>query len=144
MTQQQLQTEVDDWVIVFMDRSVKFITKIQAEQIDIVSSTPGTSITGVDIDGGHYKFSTMAKVISAKDYYEQYPDRRPGRGAPAFKPKSIVHGVHPAKIRRMWEGSLKGIKKYISSKGGIENVPAAVKKRLQKIEKELKQTIYGK
>lgn len=142
--QQQLQKEVNDYVIVFMDKSVLFITKEQAEKIDMISSTPGGKITGVDIGGGHYKFSMMAKVISSKDYYNQYSDRRPSHNTPEFESRNAARNYRPDGMRRMWESSIRGLKKYIESKGGIKNVSTSVKERLQKMEGKLTQIIYGR
>lgn len=139
-----LQKEVTDYVIVFMDRSVKFITNKQAEQIDMISSTPGTSITGVDVDDGHYKFSTMAKVISTKEYYKQYPQQRPSQETPEFNTRQIVKDFKPGRRTRALRNMINGLQKFIDSKGGKEKILPKTSSLLKKMKYQLSNASYEK
>jgi len=144
MGQIKLQTEVLDWVIVFNDRSAKFINKERADKIIILSTTPDTTVAGVKIDNEYYKFATFAKVISALEYYKQYPQKKPMQGAPTFRPINIITNTNEKRVRNMLRSSIKGLQLYIDSKGGIENVSETIQKRFKKLEKELKEMLYGK
>ena len=141
----QIQKEVKDHVIVFMDKSVKFITKMEAEKIDIVSSTPGTNITGIDLlDGGHYKFSMMAKVVSQKDYYEQYPMQRPSENTPEFNSKQIMRDFKPIRRARALRSLASGMQRFIDSKGGEDKVLPKTRELLHKIEHQTNEATYEK
>lgn len=140
----EIQTEVKDWVIIFSDRSVKFITKERAEKIIILSTTPDTSVSSVMIDNEYYKFSTFAKVISADEYYKQYPNEKPVSKVPTFRSSNLFSNTNAKRIRNMLRASMKGLQLYIDSKGGIEKVSPMIKKRFYKLEKELKEMLYGK
>ena len=144
MGQIKLQTEVLDWVIVFNDRSAKFINKERADKIIILSTTPDTTVAGVKIDNEYYKFATFAKVISALEYYKQYPQKKPMQGAPTFTPLNRIINTSAKRIRNMLRGSIKGLQIYIDNKGGIEKVSPMIQKRFKKLEKELKEMLYGK
>ena len=72
----QLSTEVkNESVIIFHDKGEKWITEKQADYVLEQSCQPNAK--GIKLDGSFYTFSSMAKILSEKDYYEQYPDKRP-------------------------------------------------------------------
>lgn len=62
-------------VIIFHDGSKKFITEPQASLIFQVSAGQTKSITTPNL--GMITFSSIAKIISIDDFYEQYPEQRP-------------------------------------------------------------------
>ena len=140
-----LQKEIKSHIIVFMDRSVKHITKREAEKIDRVSSTPGAKATGIDLlDGGHYKFSMMAKVITIDAYYEQYPDQRPSENTPEFDIKRIIKDLKPTRRAKVLRSLVGGLKGFIISKGGEENILPETRKLLTRMEYRLNKATYEK
>ena len=70
-------------VIVFHDKSKKWVTKAQAEHIFNASCEPGQK--GILIDGSFYTFSSISKILSLKDFYDQFPDERPAETRNQFE-----------------------------------------------------------
>lgn len=116
----QLSTEVKNTVIIFHDGSRKFITNRQA---DIVISQSTTAAKGIKIDGSFIAFSSISKILTLQEFYNEYPDERPPETqnkvftTPAGDMLDRV--ISPLKLKqqriRAFEQMIKGIKKYIDS-----------------------------
>ena len=79
----QLSTEIKNQVIVFHDKSHKFITQAQASLIFQASGTNAKSITTPAL--GMITFSAIAKVMSIDDFYTEYPQHREEQPRDLFK-----------------------------------------------------------
>lgn len=78
-------------VIIFHDGSKKFITEDQAVEIMRASGSQLKSITTPKL--GMISFSSIAKIITLKDFYDQYPDQMP-----ETKPELKVEEVKPMSL----------------------------------------------
>jgi hypothetical protein len=93
----KLSTKVDEQsVIVFHDKSKKWVTKAQAEHIFNASCEPGQK--GILIDGSFYTFSAISKILSLKDFYDQFPDERPAETRNQFE--DVYGSVGNQQIRK--------------------------------------------
>jgi len=80
----ELSTKVEEQsIIVFYDKSKKWVTRAQAEYLFNASCEPNKK--GVKIDGSFYTFSSISKILSLKDFYDQFPDERPVTTVDHFK-----------------------------------------------------------
>ena len=69
-----LTTEVNNQVIIFHDGSRLFVTDKQVEKI---TEQIQLGQKGIWINKNYYTFSSISKIISLKDFYDQYPDQMP-------------------------------------------------------------------
>ena len=72
----EITTNLQNYIIVFFDGSVKFITQKEYEAI-MTQSTNNFLKEIILTDKCKYTFSNMSKVLSLSEYYSQYPDRIP-------------------------------------------------------------------
>lgn len=79
-----LSNTVYDHVIVFVDKSTKFITESQSALILQASCSTAKQITTPAL--GMITFSSIAKILKVADFYDQYPDKRPAI-RPEFAPE---------------------------------------------------------
>lgn len=107
--------EVKDHVIVFNDRSVRFITKVQhdalwqaSHQSEAVRMKDGTVIY----------FRSISKMYPLEEYYRDYPDRRP-----TARPDYTYAGAGQDVVKRAAGGKVKtanlealvyGLERYIA------------------------------
>ncbi|MFA7663168.1 MAG: hypothetical protein WCX88_04630 [Patescibacteria group bacterium] len=134
MTQTQIQIDIKSWIIVFKDRSKKYITENQANALIIQSGN--SAARGIMIDGGFIDFATIGKVLPVSEFYEQYPDERPGREVQPFNADVFLKNYKTPLRERALNKLATGLKKYISGgeyKGG--NGPLII---LDKVENALK------
>lgn len=80
----ELSTESLNQVIVFHDKSHKFITTGQANLILQASVQTGSKVITTP-NLGMITFSSIAKIISIDDFYTQYPEHRPEAPRDTFK-----------------------------------------------------------
>jgi len=123
----QISTEVkSDNVIIFHTGGEKWVSQKQADYILEQSCQPNA--IGTKIDGSFYKFSTMAKILTTKDYYEQYPDKRVDvrndfedlyGDANAYQPMEKII----ANSQTQSKGLLKGLKGFIDRELNSGNKP---------------------
>jgi len=98
-------------IILFHDHSRRLITEADS-QIYFQGRRQGK--TAMIIDGGSYAFSSMAKVLSVQEFYEQYPAERPQKTAEnKFPTLDEMINVAPNRIRAL-KGIIAGLKNYIS------------------------------
>ena len=71
LTREELPT---DFFVLFNDDSNKRIT---TEQADMLMQASGTAAKFIKLDGMLINFSNIARVITVKEYYDQFPDKRP-------------------------------------------------------------------
>jgi hypothetical protein len=134
MTQTQMQVDIKSWIIVFKDRSKKYITENQANALMIQSGN--STARGIVIDGGFIDFATIGKVLPVAEFYEQYPDERPGREVQPFDADAFLKNYKTPRRERALNKLATGLKKYINSleyRGG--NGPLMI---LDKVENSLK------
>lgn len=72
----KLTTEIKDRVLVFFGKGHKVISSKQ-EMAFLEESN--TSARGITIDGDFVNFSSVAKIISLNEFYNENPDLRPSR-----------------------------------------------------------------
>ena len=65
-------TERKTHVIVFIDRSHKYVPQEKAESLLELSTT---NTTGFELNGNYYDFRGVSKILSYKDFCEEYPER---------------------------------------------------------------------
>ena len=66
-------TKTKSRVVVFHDGNYQFITEKQEEAI----YQEGTNADKIKIDGETIYFSSIARIVSKKKFYEENPDKRP-------------------------------------------------------------------
>ena len=97
--------------IVFKDSSVKEIT--QAEVDRILDSESGK----FQLQGGVYDMNMISKILTAQEYYEQYPDKRPV----TYSEENYLPSPKP-KRKSALQGILTGLESFIEENGGIEQM----------------------
>lgn len=70
-----LSTDLKTRVIIFFDRGHKFITQQQEDQLFQLSA--GTTQKGIKIDGDYIAFSSIQRVVSRDEFYQQFPNKKP-------------------------------------------------------------------
>lgn len=115
----QLSTDVKNQVIIFHDKSKKFVTKQQAE---VVINQSTTAAKGIKIDGSFIGFSSISKILSLQEFYNQYPDERPAptahqdfTGTGDILNRILTPIQINAKRIRAVDQLIKGLQKYINS-----------------------------
>ena len=103
----EISTEVKTHVIIFFDRSERWVTRKQFDNIFVLSTQ---NLKKFELDDGIFSFSQIDKMISKSEYYDLYPSKRP----PSYiKPTrsedaNIMNRVmHPMKSRKRRERFLK-------------------------------------
>lgn len=104
-------------VVVFMDGSTMDITEKAFEAI--MSVDPDTK--AVNIKGQRIALSSISKILTRDEYYEQYPDKRPAQPMPTVSEAigwdRIVAGdlpnYTPEKRERARAGLMKGLQRFI-------------------------------
>jgi len=111
-----LQVEVKNNVIVFIDGSRKFITQETYDRIMKISTTPSVNIENVDIDGSFYKLKSIAKLLTAGAFYEQYPKERPSerRTFQVYGEEYVSIDKQIMRRKRRIKSVITGIQEYIN------------------------------
>jgi len=130
-------------VIIFHDGARKFITESQSALIFQGSAGTNKSITTPQL--GLITFSSIARIISLNDFYEQFPDERP-ETRPEFKVESVgeyrtleQQGLSSA---RNTKAMIKGIDLFISqakARGEDPKNAMAIRDRWASFKQPLKQ-----
>lgn len=106
-----------DHVIVYHDGSRKWVSAKVAEMVLIKSCDKDLQAT--IINGEHFKFSAIAKIIPKEEFFEQYPDERPEEVRNTFQ--DIYGDVGNQQIRqptqRAAELMKQGFMKYHAEQG---------------------------
>jgi hypothetical protein len=108
-----LTTEVKTNVIIFHDKSKKMITNTQAQ---IIFKESGTEKKSILIDGSLITFSSISKVLTLEEFYNEYPTEKPNivpewkETATDYRPLSDVASGNPKWLK----GLIKGLKQYIT------------------------------
>lgn len=128
-------------VIIFHDGSKKFITESQASLIMQSSNGQNKSITTPNL--GMISFSSIAKVITLKEYYEQYPDQ-----VPEYRKETNLNEL-PKQYetleqqleghKNQFKGVLKGLKSFIDEEIKKGNKPLNAIKTYEEKLKNYKQ-----
>jgi hypothetical protein len=69
----ELSTQSKSHVIIFTDKSKKFISQLSYD--DIMSQSAGDS-GGIDIGGNYIRFQSIAKILTIDEFYKQYPEEK--------------------------------------------------------------------
>lgn len=101
-------------IILFHDRSKKLITTLEYEEYRLGRKRGARGITLND--GCDYAFSTIAKVLTIDQFYQQYPAERPvevpiSKNLPTF---DEVLNESPNRIKALKQ-TIVGLKRYIAS-----------------------------
>lgn len=70
-----LQTEVKNHVIIFIDKSKQYITEVQANAI--MERSSNIQFKNIQIDESLINFSSISKILTLEDFYQQYPEEKP-------------------------------------------------------------------
>lgn len=68
----EITTETKNHVVIFKDKSKKWINDKVFETLFTLENNGKFSV-----DGGIYDYNMVSKVLSRKEYYEEYPEDRP-------------------------------------------------------------------
>lgn len=122
-----LTTDVKTHVIVFHDKSRKHITKEQANFIFQASATSTVpAITTPQL--GRITFSSIAKIITIDDFYEQYPNERPEKPYNTFEENYPEYSKGNQQIRKPTERAKELMKKgfvgYFTKERGLSQEQA--------------------
>lgn len=109
----ELTTKILDHVIIFWDGSKKFIT--QGQHDFLVQNSDGTKKT-FPLDNQLYSFSSISKLLTLKEFYDQYPDQmpetRPQLNVEEVKPMSLdEQAKHNQAVRN---GLIQGLEREIA------------------------------
>jgi len=129
----QLQIYDSMSVIMFHDKTVKFLPTVKAEMLFELSSKQEQFI----LDGGMYKFSAVAKIIPEHEYYQQYPEKRPTVYSADYQTaEEYVEVMTPIKRINALMGIIKGLDQFITKQQAIKGpISNAIKSRALWIEK---------
>lgn len=131
-----LTTEVNSQVIIFHDGSKVFITDNQAESVIQMS---GGQSKGIKINGNYYTFSSISKIVSTQEYYNQYPDQVPDHRSEVFTETTQPYESVEQQLeshKNQFKGVLKGLKQYIDEEITKGNKPlVAIKTYQEKLDK---------
>ena len=117
---------MENYVIVFFDKTTKYVTK---EQADFIMAQSGNSeLKGITIGKSYYKFSGISKIQELDEYYAENPDERPitptvfqeyYNGTREYEPVERT----AEQYKDMFSGLLKGLKKFIDEELGKKITP---------------------
>jgi len=93
-----LKDDLDKSVIIFKDKSKKWITKKQADFILQQSCLPNQK--KVLVDGLFYNFASISKILNEKEFYEQFPKERKIEEIPFFNNPNIYDLEGNQQIRK--------------------------------------------
>lgn len=128
----------DNHMIVFMDGSVKEITKKQYDFI-VQSAHNGQKMIMLE-DGFTATLSNVSKIVSLAEYYKLYPDKRPmsyDDGFDRYKQSAVDKHYNKERPLKL---IMKGFKKEVETNmGGWQDNPLA-KHMYEQMEKKLKTT----
>lgn len=116
----QLEIRAPQSVIIFIDGSKKFVPTSQAEQIFKLSSTAQKTFI---LSGGMYNFSSISKILTENEFYQEYPEERPSISTYSELPnyESLEQRIYKYPEERRFEaisGMIKGLKQFIDEGGG--------------------------
>ena len=123
----------NEHVIIFNDRSIRFITDSQYQN----ALKLRVSKQGFGIDGDYYNFNSISKVLTVKEYYDQYPDRRPVIKN-VFKSLPEIPMTPSKRIRALSE-MIRGFKQHFNGR----LLPENSQKMLNKMEATLQKAKAG-
>ena len=69
----EITTQVKSHVIIFTDKSKKFISQISYD--DIISQS-SEGIGGMEIGDNYIRFQSIAKILTIDEFYKQYPEEK--------------------------------------------------------------------
>ena len=115
----QLTTQI--CFIVFKDNSVKEITKTEVDRI--LDSESGK----FQLQGSLYDMNMVSKILTAQEYYEQYPNKRPV----TYSEENYLPSPKP-KRKSALQGILTGLERFIEENGGIEKMNEGIKDLLRR------------
>ena len=69
----EITTQVKSHVIIFTDKSKKFISQLSYD--DIMSQSAGDS-GGIEIVDNYIRFQSIAKILTIDEFYKQYPEEK--------------------------------------------------------------------
>lgn len=107
-----LSNDVRDRVILFFGGSHKFIT--QAQEAALFSEA-ASSAGSCRIDGDFIALSSIARVCSLAEFYEQNPSKRPAPEYTLFTKDSGKSTWRETRRKEGIESMIRGMEKYISS-----------------------------
>jgi hypothetical protein len=76
----ELSINLTTAVILFYDESKKFLNQDQYQAIKSAYGNP--NVQKLEIDGCLYSKSSISKILTLQEYYEQYPDENVYYGQP--------------------------------------------------------------
>lgn len=138
----QLSTELKSHVIVFIDRSYKYIPQDKATALFNLSVTPATSF---ELNGNYYDFKGVSKILTYADFCAEYPDKIRKEQENARPQYNLgVHEAGESHKQYMKKGNairlmIKGIERYVEetgSTGQAKELLDRMEKRLSAIEQE--------
>jgi len=120
-----------NYVIVFHDDSTTQITEKQYNAI------VGGEAKFIRLNGQLIARTSIAKILSLSDYYDQYPNKKPTVYEDKFKQYESIE--QRAVSRPNWiKGIIKGIQQHIDEQGGAEHASKGSLELLTKWQKKLK------
>lgn len=137
----ELNTQI--YAVMFFDGSVIWVDEKQKKSLFEISAN--RSIKTFEIDGNMYSFAQISKILSAPDYWEQYPHKKPEPKVPNFTSREYypdMRSVDPVKIaeKSKWhlESLLKGFKRgVIEMAGSLEKAKPENQEFIRKMERKL-------
>ena len=129
----EIQKEVKNYVIVFKDRSNVFITEKQYNNIMSECVEQKSEISKIDVNGQGYDLNSISKLLSIKQYYEQYPDKRPQ----TYNNPIIEHNKPSLSYSRKIKATMLGMERFVNEYGW-ENISSSTKEMIIKWRQKVK------
>lgn len=107
-----LDSGVKDRVIMFIGGGTQFIT---GGQETMIFSQQATIAGGVRIDGNFLSLSSISRIISRDEYYNQHPEKRPPAEYKSFDHQEFGNIRNGLVHKEALESMVRGMKGYIES-----------------------------
>lgn len=132
----EIQTQILDHVIVFIDKTHKFISK---QEYDSVIRLSTTDTKGMVIQGNYYNFGSIKCVITKDEFYEKYPEKIPVQ---VKEFENVM--IKKVKSKSDMQGILKGLNQCLAKKkennephDNVQELINKAKKNLRKYDEKL-------
>lgn len=110
-----IAVDIKTHVIVFIDRSHKYITKEKADKLMLLSTT---NLEKFELNGNIYDFRSVTKLLTREEFENEYPEKVKKMNEnlpPVYDYSSEVETVHSyLKCKNHRAIIISSVKKYIS------------------------------
>lgn len=114
----EISNEVKYAVIIFHDKSHKFITQDQYHGIIMAQSNP--NIKNIKLGDNLYYLGGINKILNIEEFYDEYPDKRPD---PKFKTTSTYTSLTERVPVSGLPSLVKGLQNFVDQEVTTGKIP---------------------